>query len=154
MRNDAAFRIIAQYQATYWGLAGHYQLADNLGWLGRLGWVMETSPTKMLVGELRTGVRRIYRRFGAAVGTPAGSRKVLRATVECGEGRRPLVAQWGGIPLRRERHAVLDIRRLADLRTKGQGKKPEWVRVMAARYRKTPVVCRRCHVGIHRRGPP
>lgn len=130
----AAFRLMAQYQATYRDPVGRYQLAVNLGWLSRLGWVMETSPTN--------------------VATPAGSCKLLRVTVECGEGRRPLVAQWGGIPLWRVRHAVLAIRRLAGLRTRGLGDKPEWVGVMAARYRKTLVVCRRCHVDIHRRGPP
>ena len=105
-------------------------------------------------------------------------------TVERGEGKRPLVAQWGGIPLRREKHAVLDdqpprvwntrtellerfladtcelcgstadvevhhIRRLADLQAKGQGDKPAWVKTMAARQRKTLVVCHACHGDIH-----
>jgi hypothetical protein len=43
---------------------------------------------------------------------------------------------------------VHHVRALKDLRRKGRAIKPEWVRVMAARYRKTPVVCRPCHMGI------
>ncbi|MCC6630080.1 MAG: maturase [Chloroflexi bacterium] len=44
---------------------------------------------------------------------------------------------------------VHHVRRLSDLRRPGQGEKPLWVRTMAARQRKTLVVCRACHVAIH-----
>jgi group II intron reverse transcriptase/maturase len=44
---------------------------------------------------------------------------------------------------------VHHIRKLADLERKGQANKPEWARVMAARRRKTLVVCQSCHNGIH-----
>jgi group II intron reverse transcriptase/maturase len=44
---------------------------------------------------------------------------------------------------------VHHIRKLADLERKGQANKPEWVRVMAARRRKTLVVCQHCHNDIH-----
>ncbi len=40
---------------------------------------------------------------------------------------------------------VHHVRKLADLKTKGQGEKPQWVQVMVARRRKMLVVCRRCH---------
>jgi hypothetical protein len=40
------------------------------------------------------------------------------------------------------------VRRLKDLQ-KGQALKPNWVQVMAARRRKTLVVCEGCHVAIH-----
>jgi len=43
---------------------------------------------------------------------------------------------------------VHHIRKLADLEHKGQNK-PEWARVMAARRRKTLVVCQKCHNLIH-----
>jgi hypothetical protein len=49
---------------------------------------------------------------------------------------------------------VHHVRALKDLRRKGRALKPEWVRVMAARHRKTLVVCRRCHMDIqHGRSP-
>ena len=41
------------------------------------------------------------------------------------------------------------IRALKDLRKKGRADKPEWVKWMAARQRKTLVVCRTCHDDIH-----
>jgi len=44
---------------------------------------------------------------------------------------------------------VHHIRKLVDLRRRGQNDKPEWVRQMAARRRKTLVVCQRCHEMIH-----
>lgn len=44
---------------------------------------------------------------------------------------------------------VHHIRHLADLEKAGQKETPVWVRVMAARRRKTLVVCLRCHKAIH-----
>ena len=44
---------------------------------------------------------------------------------------------------------VHHIRALRDLNVKGQREKPKWVQIMAARKRKTLVVCRMCHVDIH-----
>ena len=48
---------------------------------------------------------------------------------------------------------VHHIRALKDLDRKGKNP-PEWVRRMAARHRKTLVVCRACHEGIHSGSPP
>jgi group II intron reverse transcriptase/maturase len=44
---------------------------------------------------------------------------------------------------------VHHVRKLADLNRPGQKEKPPWVKQMAARRRKTLVVCRRCHDEIH-----
>lgn len=44
---------------------------------------------------------------------------------------------------------VHHIRKLADLKTRDGQVKPAWVRRMAARQRKTLVVCRSCHRAIH-----
>ena len=49
---------------------------------------------------------------------------------------------------------VHHIRALKDLNRKGKGNPPEWARRMAARRRKTLVVCRACHEGIHSGSPP
>ena len=48
-----------------------------------------------------------------------------------------------------DRIQVHHIRALKDLKRKGRPDKPLWVRVMAARRRKTLVVCHQCHVDIH-----
>jgi group II intron reverse transcriptase/maturase len=49
----------------------------------------------------------------------------------------------------REYVQVHHVRGLKDLRRKGRGEKPEWVKAMASRQRKTLVVCRKCHQDIH-----
>ena len=47
---------------------------------------------------------------------------------------------------------VHHIRALKDLNPKGRKEPPEWVVRMASRRRKTLVVCRACHEGIHYSG--
>src|SRR6266516_5447895 len=49
----------------------------------------------------------------------------------------------------REKVEVHHIRKLADLEKTGRKEKPIWVKQMAARRRKTLVVCRKCHEEIH-----
>jgi hypothetical protein len=44
---------------------------------------------------------------------------------------------------------VHHVRKLADLKIKGQRAKPRWMQTMAARRRKTLVVCKQCHNNIH-----
>jgi len=44
---------------------------------------------------------------------------------------------------------VHHVRHLKDLQRKGRAEKPTWVQAMAARQRKTLVVCRKCHWDIH-----
>jgi len=48
-----------------------------------------------------------------------------------------------------EQCEVHHIRKLADLKQKGRKEKPVWQQRMAARRRKTLVVCRKCHAAIH-----
>jgi hypothetical protein len=49
----------------------------------------------------------------------------------------------------REKVEVHHIRKLADLDKPGRREKPVWVKQMAARRRKTLIVCRKCHAMIH-----
>jgi len=49
----------------------------------------------------------------------------------------------------RDNVEVHHIRKLSDLKVKGQKEKPSWLKVMAAMKRKTLIVCRVCHVAIH-----
>jgi group II intron reverse transcriptase/maturase len=44
---------------------------------------------------------------------------------------------------------VHHVRKLADLRQKGRKEKPYWVQMMAARKRKTLVLCQPCHTALH-----
>jgi hypothetical protein len=48
---------------------------------------------------------------------------------------------------------VHHIRKLADLNQPGRKEKPQWVKRMAMRRRKTLIVCQKCHEEIHRERP-
>jgi len=182
--DDTVYSIISQYQQEFRGFAEYYQLAVNRSQLNRLKWVMERSLVATLAHKLRVSISKVYKRYETTVETPDGPRKVLQVTVEREGGKKPLVAQWGGISLARKTKAVLNdqiaplwgdrselekrlladtcelcgsreqvevhhIRALKDLQHKGQGKRPRWVQIMAARRRKTLVTCRKCHNDIH-----
>ncbi|MEM7773617.1 MAG: group II intron reverse transcriptase/maturase, partial [Cyanobacteria bacterium P01_A01_bin.37] len=183
--NDSAYSIMANYQAEYRGIVQYYRLAYNLHTLGRLKWVMETSLVKTLALKFKTSRSKIYRRFKATHTNEFGTYKVLEAKVERETGQPPLVARFGGVPLRwnkwvnisdplpkpiwsrrsevtqrllaqacelcgaTENIEVHHIRKLADLERVGQTPKPDWVKAMAARQRKTLVVCQVCHQAIH-----
>jgi group II intron reverse transcriptase/maturase len=187
--SDSDFTIVAEYQSAYRGLAQYYLLAQNVGWLWRLHWVMRGSLLKTLAYNHRSSMQRMQRKYRAEVETPYGRMRCLRVVVERGAAKKPLVAHFGGIPLRRQRKAVLNdqppkintdkgsellmrlladtcelcgsqhdcqvhhIRKLADLKRYGRREKPAWVQIMAARRRKTLVVCRACHLAIHRGTP-
>jgi hypothetical protein len=45
-------------------------------------------------------------RYGATIATPHGPRRCFQASIDRGEGRKPLVARFGAIPLKRQRKAV------------------------------------------------
>jgi hypothetical protein len=105
--HDSAFSIVAQFQAEYRGIVEYYRLAYNLRRFARLKWVMEQSLVKTLAHKLRISVAKVYDRFGTILQTPVGPYRGLRVTVERRD-RPPLVATWGGIPLKRNLQAPLD----------------------------------------------
>ena len=67
---------------------------------------METSLLKTLANKHRSSVSTMARKYATTVDTPYGPRKCFEARVER-SGRKPLVARFGGIPLRRQRGAVI-----------------------------------------------
>jgi AI2M/AI1M-like HNH endonuclease len=183
MAHDTVFSIVAHDQQGYRGLVESYRMADNLIALDELHRVMEPSLTMTRANTLKTRVSTIYDRYRHTMQTPDGPRKVLKVIVPR-EGRRPLVAQWGGMPLKWRASAVLDdrptpvwngrharlvrlladtcelcgaqgdmavhhVRALADLKQRGRAARPAWMIPMAARRRKTLVVCGACHHTIH-----
>jgi hypothetical protein len=109
--HDEDFTIVAKYQAEYRGLVQYYLLAQDVFRLGRLQWVMETSLLKTLAGKHRSTVTKMARKYKSTIETPEGPRHCIQVTVPRDRGRRPLVARFGGIPLKRQRTAVLTDRR-------------------------------------------
>ena len=183
--NDDDFTIISRYQAEYRGVIQYYLLAENASHFGKLHGVMRESLVKTLAAKHKTRRRKLLPRYKGTVQTERGPRACLRVVVPRAFPFVPLVAQFGGIPLKRNKQAVLadrtptrnrterneliqrfladkcemcgsmedievhHVRALRDLIGKGQGEKPKWVQVMAARRRKTLVVCRPCHLAAH-----
>ena len=104
--NDDDHTIVSTYGAEYRGIVQYYLLAGNVHRLNRLHWVMETSLLKTLANKHRSSVPTMASRYKTTVDTPYGPRKCLEARVER-SGRKPLVARFGGIPLRRQKDAVI-----------------------------------------------
>jgi group II intron reverse transcriptase/maturase len=107
LMNHHDHTIVSTYGAEYRGIVGYYLLAGDVWRLQRLRWVMETSMLKTLAGKHDSSVSKVARKYKATVATPYGPRICFQATVDRGGGRKPLVAQFGGIPLIRQKGAVL-----------------------------------------------
>jgi hypothetical protein len=163
----------------------YYLLASNVSHLSKLHWLMQQSLIRTLANKHKAGRRAMLNPSRSTVHTPHGTMKCLKVTIDRGKDKKPLITYFGGIPLRRQKHAILYdiiprrfdgsrnelikrlladtcalcgtqghcevhyIRKLADLKVKGRTEKPSWVHRMAARQRKTLVVCRDCHHAIH-----
>jgi hypothetical protein len=182
MLKHSVYTIISTYQAEFRGFVEYYRMAHNLTSLYRLKWDMERSLTKTLASKEQIPVTQVYRRYRAVITVAGKPYKGLQVTVER-EGKKPLIAQWGGISLKWNIKAALDdqpariwstrselenrlladtceycgshercqvhhVRALKDLHVQGRKPKPRWMVLMAARQRKTMVVCKTCHEDI------
>ena len=104
--NSSDLDIVATYGAEYRGIVQYYLLASDVYRLNRLNGVMRTSLLKTLACKHHSTGRKMAARFKAKIETPHGLRTCLQVTVERGS-RKPLVARFGGIPLKRQARAVL-----------------------------------------------
>jgi group II intron reverse transcriptase/maturase len=183
LENDD-FTIMNHYQQEYRGVVQYYLLAHNVSWFGKLYWVAKCSLLKTLAYKHQSSMKAQWRKYQASFQAANGTiYKCLEIQVQR-EGKKPLVARFGGIPLRRQPMARLvdqspnvarsernelikrlladtcelcgsrntvevhHIRKLADLEREGR-ERPCWVKTMAARRRKTLMVCHFCHQAIH-----
>jgi group II intron reverse transcriptase/maturase len=107
LMNEEDHAIISRYGAEYRGIVQYYLLAGDVFRLSRLHWVMKTSLLKTLAGKHDSSVSKMARKYAATIKTPHGPRVCLQVSVDRSESRKPLVATFGGIPLKRQRNAVL-----------------------------------------------
>ena len=106
--HDDDFTIMSRYQAEFRGVVQYYLLAQNVSHFGKLQWVMGQSLAKTLAAKHKTTTRKVVPALSKSVAlTEHGERACLKVEVQRGEGKRPLVAQFGGIPLKRKRQAIL-----------------------------------------------
>lgn len=101
------FSIIADYQAEYRGYVQYYSLAVNIAKLNKLRWIMWSSVLKTLANKYKTTVRKIGKRYIKPVKFPHGTRKCVEVIVER-DNKKPLVARFGGIPLKRQLKATMN----------------------------------------------
>ncbi len=147
---------------------------------------MEQSLVKTLAHKHQTSVRKIYKQYRTEIEVDGRKYKVLQVSISR-EGKNPLVATWGGVPLIWDIQANPDdlpqlrwnvrselekrllaqvcevcgatrmtaqievhhIRALKDLNKYEGREKPSWVKIMAARRRKTLILCHACHMDLH-----
>jgi group II intron reverse transcriptase/maturase len=107
LMNDDDLTIISTYGAEYRGIVQYYLLAGDVWRLNRLRWAAETSLLKTLAAKHRSTVPKMAAKYGAVIDTPHGPRRCFQASIDRGESRKPLVARFGGIPLKRQRTAVI-----------------------------------------------
>ena len=189
LQNLGDYDIVAAYGAKYRGISQYYLLAGDVHRLNRLRWVMETSLLKTLAAKHDSTVSKMAARYKATIETPHGPRTCFEAVRIREDNQKPLVARFGGFPLKRQKTAVIidrapgrdpyprkeiitrllrnrcelcqhsgqvqahHVARLADLAYPGHSQ-PAWARLMAAKRRKSLVVCPPCHDQIHAERPP
>jgi len=100
------YTIVASYGVRYRGVVQYYLLAGDVHRLHRLRWVMETSMLKTLASKHQSTVSKMARKHKAKTDTSHGWRTCFEARFER-DGRHPLVARFGGIPLKRQRLAAI-----------------------------------------------
>ncbi len=101
---DSDYTIIQKFQSVLRGLYNYYCMAINVSHPTRMNHVkgiLQTSLTKTLAHKLKCRVSEIYRRYQVTLPDFGdGPQKVFRVVVER-PGKEPLVAVFGGFPLRR-----------------------------------------------------
>jgi hypothetical protein len=66
-----------------------------------------TSLLKTPAGKYDSTVSKMARKYAATIQTPHGPYRCMQVRIDRDEGRKPLVATFGGIPLKRQQNAIL-----------------------------------------------
>jgi group II intron reverse transcriptase/maturase len=103
------YEIVTTYQLEYRGIVNYYRLAYNVHRFRELKRVMETSLTKTLASKHKISVPKVYEKYETTLEVQGREYKGLQVSVPR-EGKPPLVATWGGIPLKRDMGATLEER--------------------------------------------
>ena len=106
LQNLDDYDIVRTYGAEYRGVINYYLLAQDVSRLHDLQWNAETSMLKTLAAKHRSTVTKMAARHKAKIETSDGPRTCFEARKHR-EGRKDLVARFGGIILRQNRRAVI-----------------------------------------------
>src|SRR5262249_35000115 len=116
--NDSDFTIVNQYQSELRGYYQYYQMATNVSNLYKVKWVMETSLTKTLAAKHKASVMDIVRKYKTCIKTPSGVLKCIKVEIPRPD-KDPLIAMFGGIPLRRNTKAEIQDKVLHTMANRG-----------------------------------
>ncbi len=106
IQNLDDYDIVRVYGAEYRGIVQYYLLAGDVWRLSALCWDAQTSMLKTLAAKHQSSVRKMAARHRAVITTPHGPRRCYEARIER-DGKPPLVARFGGIPLARSKKAII-----------------------------------------------
>ena len=105
---NSDYSIVATYQAEYRGIVQYYLPAHHVYSLNKLHWAMRRSLLNTLAAKHRTKATAMRARYETWTTTAEGETlRCLQVQVER-EGKPPLIAQFGGIALKRQPLAILD----------------------------------------------
>ena len=106
LQNLDDYDIVWIYGAEYRGVVNYYLLAQDVWRLHTLHWHALTSMLKTLAAKHRSTVTKMAARHRATITTSDGPRACYEARKHR-EGKKDLVARFGGITLRQDRRAVI-----------------------------------------------
>ena len=106
LQNLDDYDIVRKYGAEYAGVVNYYLLARDVYRLTTLRWNAESSMLRTLARKHRSSVAKMAARHKAKIETSGGLRTCFEARKHR-EGKKDLVARFGGIILRQDRRAVI-----------------------------------------------
>jgi len=106
LQNLDDYDIVRTYGAEYRGVVSYYLLAQDVWRLSTLNWNAATSMLKTLAAKHGSTVTKMASRYHATADTGDGPRSCFEARRKR-EGKKDLVARFGGITLRQDRRAVI-----------------------------------------------
>jgi hypothetical protein len=106
LQNLDDYDIVRIYGAEYRGVVNYYLLAQDVWRLHTLHWHALTSMLKTLAAKHKSTVTKTAGRHKASIETSDGPRTCYE-TRKLREGKKDLVARFGGITLRQDRRAVI-----------------------------------------------
>lgn len=107
LMSEDDYSIVSTYQGQYRGYVQYFALAHNIHCLSKLRWTMLTSLLKTLSAKHKENVTKIAKRYKTTVKTPDGPRRCYEVRVNR-EGKKPLIARFDGIPLKRQPGAHIE----------------------------------------------
>lgn len=105
---ETDFSIIARYQQEYRGIVQYYQLALNVSHFWQLYWVMKTSLLKTLAAKHQRSTTVMARKYHTIIQAEDGTQHSCLQIQVKREGKAPLIAQFGGLSLKRQPWAKLN----------------------------------------------